>query len=152
MRPWKGGVPIYIRFNLEEVRIKYLQVTRVLPWLPRCVIWLVSDQLVVRLRAINIIQAHLPPDCKWPRDLDNLSDKQPLAAWIKKYDDYYLKSDRTQMIRAQSAYFGFRWKAHMPLADFLEQLEKLQREYERHNNEELSMAFIWDQLETSYHG
>ena len=44
------------------------------------------DRLVVRLRAINIIQAHLPPDCKWSRDLDNLSEKQPLAAWIKKYD------------------------------------------------------------------
>ena len=32
----------YIRFNLEGVRITYLQVTRVLPWLPRCVIWLES--------------------------------------------------------------------------------------------------------------
>ena len=35
---------------------------------------------------------------------------------------------------------------HMPLAGFLEQLKKLQREYERHNNGELSQEFIWDQL------
>ena len=106
-------------------------------------------RLTVRLRVQNITLAFLPPDTSWYREVNALSPDEPIFSWFARKDKFYLAPTRSGIHQSQSRYFGYRWKVHMDLAEFIEEYDKRARMYERQNEEKLTTAMLRDQFYVS---
>jgi hypothetical protein len=100
----------------------------------------------IRQRSLNIIEAYLP-ECDWLTDLHDLTADQPVLTWFNELDNVYLKSNRSALLAAQTAFTSFRWTTNMPLTVFIKEFVRRLREHEFHDNFKYDEPNYWDQFQ-----
>ena len=100
----------------------------------------------IRQRSLNIIEAYLP-ECDWLTDLHDLTADQPVLTWFNELDNVYLKSNRSALLAAQTAFTSFRWTTNMPLTVFIKEFARRLREHEFYDNFKYDEPNYWDQFQ-----
>ena len=97
-------------------------------------------------QSLNIIEAHLP-ECDWLNDLHDLPADQSVLMWFNELDNVYLKSNRSALLAAQTAFTSFRWTTNMSLTVFIKEFVRRLREHEFHDNFKYDKPNYWDQFQ-----